>query len=423
MANLPLAPQVYSVSEDPPTTELLQPLTDYADTYQGTNTPLVIDFGSWRCRAGWAAARPEQPALNCENAVAKYKDRRSNQAKQSVVVGDDLYADLVGRLTVKTSFDGGAICNSEPFESVLDYMLLQLGVQTDRVYHPILMTEPLCAPFYHRKLVSELLFEGYGVPSVIYGVDSLYSHYHNCPGTSSDALIISAGHTSTHLIPYVGGRALLDMSKRLTFGGNQCVEELLKLLQLKYPTFPTKITPYHASYMVHNHTYFATDYRAELQAYRDREFLTAHDRVIQFPYTVVVPETKSEEELERLANKRREQMKRMQEIAAKNRLEKLMRNEEDLDTFTKLKLGKKQDSKAVFMEKLKSVGFRNEAELDQEIKRLEASIEKAHNKDLGVDKAEEKPPHCPLLDVPDDDLSEADKKEKKKQRLLKAGFD
>jgi actin-related protein 5 len=35
----------------------------------------------------------------------------------------------------------------------------------------------------------------------------------------------------------------------------------------------------------------------------------------------------------------------------------------------------------------------------------------------------QEPPTFPLLDIPDDQLSEADKKEKKKQRLLKAGYD
>ena len=51
--------------------------------------------------------------------------------------------------------------------------------------------------------------------------------------------------------------------------------------------------------------------------------MRACERIIQFPYTLPVTEEKTEEELARIAERRREQGRKIQEIAAKSRLEKV----------------------------------------------------------------------------------------------------
>lgn len=80
------------------------------------------------------------------------------------------------------------------------------------VDHPIILTEAVCNPLYSRQMISELLFECYQVPKVSYGVDSLYSFYHNkrqnwpCSG-----LIISSGYQCTHVLPVLEGRWVTDL--------------------------------------------------------------------------------------------------------------------------------------------------------------------------------------------------------------------
>ena len=56
--------------------------------------------------------------------------------------------------------------------------------------------------------MSELLFECYGVPSVAYGIDALFSAHHNIGIESgiTDALIVSSGHQTTHILPVLGGQ-------------------------------------------------------------------------------------------------------------------------------------------------------------------------------------------------------------------------
>lgn len=72
-----------------------------------------------------------------------------------------------------------------------------------------------------------------------------------------------------------------------------------------------------------NHTYVAHDYLGELASFEDPEIFKQKDRVIQFPFVAPVVEEKSEEEQAKLTAKRKEQGRRLQEQAAKARLEKV----------------------------------------------------------------------------------------------------
>lgn len=54
--------------------------------------------------------------------------------------------------------------------------------------------------------MNELLFEGYGVPLVSYGVDALFSYYYNTPAGGAvprTSLVVASGHQATHILPVV----------------------------------------------------------------------------------------------------------------------------------------------------------------------------------------------------------------------------
>jgi actin-related protein 5 len=140
--------------------------------------------------------------------------------------------------------------------------------------------------------MSELLFETYNAPSVSYGIDALFSYHQNVPSTNSTGLVISAGNHATHVIPVIEGRGILSQAKRLQWGGTQAVEFMLKLLQLKYPAFPSKLNFAQAQSLVWDHCYVAEDYASELSRMLDRTHLKELDRTIQFPYTEFVTRVK-----------------------------------------------------------------------------------------------------------------------------------
>ena len=64
--------------------------------------------------------------------------------------------------------------------------------------------------------MEELLFECYDVPSVTFGIDSLFGFYANGGLRDEDdgGIIISAGHNATHVIPTLHGKGLLERTKR-----------------------------------------------------------------------------------------------------------------------------------------------------------------------------------------------------------------
>lgn len=75
--------------------------------------------------------------------------------------------------------------------------------------------------------------------------------------------------------------------------------------------------------MYRDHSYFAKDYTSEIRALADPRALAAADRIIQFPFTPLVVEEKTEEELARVAEKKKEAGRRLQEQGVRQRLEKV----------------------------------------------------------------------------------------------------
>jgi actin-related protein 5 len=66
------------------------------------------------------------------------------------------------------------------------------------------------------------------------------------------------------------------------------------------------------------------DYTALLRRLRDPRQLRAVEHVIQFPFVLPAADERTVEEIARAAEKRREQGKKLQEMAAKARLDKVL---------------------------------------------------------------------------------------------------
>lgn len=271
--------------------------------------------------------------------------------------------------------------------------------------------------------MTELLFECYSATGLSYGIDSLFSFKYN---KGTDGLIISSSHTSTHLIPISNSKAIMSSSSRLNWGGFQGAEYLLKLLKLKYPNFPGKITESQAENMVRDHCYVSTNYEEELRGFLDWSGLEERSHIIQYPFTEQIIIEKSEEDLAKIAERKREGGRRLQEQAAKMRLEKLIRKENDLDYYKGLQqrillAPTKKEVKRL----LEEDEMKDEIQLEKTIKELDKSVRKARNKDVGgLENAEEEEPVTfPLLEIPDEDLDEAGLKQKRHQRLMKANVD
>ena len=133
---------------------------------------------------------------------------------------------------------------------------------------------------------------------------------------------------------------------------------------------------------------------------------------------------KSEEELRRAEEKKKEGGRRLQEQAAKMRLDKLVRKEQELEYFKQLQEQIQDLNKKDTRTLLDEEEFKDEAQLERRIKEMEKSIRKQRNRDVGdMEEEPEEPPSYPLLDVPDEGLDEEGLKQKRAQRLLKSNHE
>ncbi|KAL8720408.1 MAG: hypothetical protein Q9225_002728 [Loekoesia sp. 1 TL-2023] len=400
----------------------VQPLPSDGYAQSSGSTAIVIDNGASLLRAGWAFDK--SPRVMFPATVARYRDRKIN--KTVSYVGYNAFADATTRGQIRNAFEPGSsiVGNWDVMEGLLDYTFVSLGVsgQDGVIGRPIVMTEPVANLAYSRKTMTELLFECYSAPSIAYGIDSLFSYRFN---KGRSGLVVSSSHTATHLIPVLDSKPVMSNATRLNWGGFQGADYLFKLLKLKYPTFPGKLTDYQTEEMVREHCYVSHNFDREMSTFLDWSGLEDRDHVIQYPFTEQVVVEKSEEELARIAERKREGGRRLQEQAAKMRLEKLIRKEQTLDYYKDLQQRLTNQTKKEIKRLLDEDEFKDESQLEKTIQDLEKSIRRARNKDVGgpENPEDEAEPTFPLLEVADEDLDEAGLKEKRHQRLMKSGYE
>ncbi|KAJ5618811.1 hypothetical protein N7510_002795 [Penicillium lagena] len=398
-------PQVYGVVDfpfkgyNPPQPEGYEQSRSHPDT-----SAIVIDNGSSTMKAGWSF--DQNPRFVLPPTMSRYRDRKLN--KQCNFIGYDAYADATTRGQLRHAFDPGSsvVGNWDVMEGVLDYLFLKLGVDGAN----------------GGRMMNEIMFECYSTPSVAYGIDSLFAYRYN---KGTDGLVVSSSHTSTHVIPVLNSKPLFSNCSRLNWGGMHNADYLHKLMKLKYPTFPTRMTDHQMEDLVHKHCYVSPDYDRELSGYLEWTGLEDRDHVIQYPFTEPVVIEKTEEELARIAERKKESGRRLQEQAARMRLEKLVKKEQELEYWKDFQSKLASETKKETRRILEAEDLKDEAQLERMIRELEKSIKRSRNKDLGIEETEEQPEEMtfPLLDIPDEELDEAGLKEKRHQRLMKSNVD
>lgn len=386
---------------------------------------IVIDNGASTVKAGFSFDK--KPRYMVPPIMAKFKDRKWN--KYCAFVGWDAYADATTRGQIRQAFETytSIPTNWDIMEGVFDYIFLKLGVDSQgTIGRPVVITEPVANLGHPRKMMNEMMFECYMAPSLTVGVDSLFSYRYN-KGTSG--IILSSSYSSTHIIPVLDQKPIFQSCARLNWGGSQAQDFLFKLIRLKYPNFTGKMTTEQMEHYIKQFCYLSKDYDQEMSTFLDWTGLEQErDVIIQYPFTEQVVAEKSAEDLARIAERKKESGRRLQEQAAKMRLEKLIKKEQELEYYQQLLVDfqnaptKKEQRRILDDEELK-----DEAALERVVRELDKSIKKSRNKDLGG--AEEEPNleeqlnKFPLLDTPDDQLDEDGIKEKRHQRLMKSGVE
>ncbi|XP_058497859.1 actin-related protein 5 [Solea solea] len=354
-----------------------------------TASPIVIDNGSFQTRAGWAipGAEFDSPRLLFRSVAA----RSRGAARSETQIGNDIPNLEPLRWLLKSQFDRNVVVNFEIQELIFDHVFTHLGIASEgSVDHPIVLTEAPCNPLHCRQMMSELLFECYRVPYVSYGVDGLYSFYHgnnqrniHPPHTG---IVLSSGYHCSHILPVINGRLDAGNSKRVNVAGSQAMSYLQRLLHLKYPGHVAAITLSRMEELLHEHSYTAVDYHEELEKWRSPSFYEQEVHRMQLPFSIKVPGgcVSVEERQERRA----QQLRRLQEINARRREEKLQQDQERLDRLMAVQELLDDGLLDQFHKSLVELNMDSAEELQSYINKLQLAVEQGRQKLLQSDGTE-----------------------------------
>lgn len=408
------------------------PLKDVSNHVDGDT--LVVDYGSYECRAGWASqikiSSTIPSVIQFENHLMKYSGGAGNsQYGLGALAGESLSGN---KSIVRSAWDHGLPCHLDVVENQLDGMLTYLGA-TEIKDKNIMWSEPLKMPNTLRQSLMELFFEGYGLHSASYFNDSLAA-YHMANEEKKKLFedgnghIISLGYASSTLIPLRNHHPIKEGLKRLPIGGQKLTEFLLKSMQIKYPTFPLKMTEREAGHVLKNYVLLAERYSETLSHLEDPSELAKFDIVLQYPYpqdlTTLVDEFAAVNEAALAEEKRAAFKKKMKQVAERKKMERLAEIETQLHGLLQMKAKKNEDLEEdeEFLELLQSFGYEDESDFEAFI----AELNSKRNKIMGLP---EEPSlsssitDWSLINILDEELDEDQIKEKRKLKLLKAGMD
>lgn len=360
---------------------------------------LIIDNGSYECRVGWHDTK--QPELRFRNVLTKpRKDRKKDnqlpdasapaataeelKASAEIQIGNDITNIEAVRAHLKSPFERNVITNWNHQEQIFDYIFSKMGFDGEEsIAHPIVLTEALANPNSCRRQMSELLFECYGVPALSYGIDALYSwqHHQQKHKLVADALIISFGYSTTHVIPVLANKMQLEHVRRLNVGGFHINNYLFRLMQMKYPVHLTAISS-RIEKLVHEHCHIALDYKEELLKWAQLDYYENNIMKIQLPYNQVTA-TNALLTVEQKQEKRRELALRLLDIKNRREREKLQEDEEYLQVLRKLRQLYEQEKLQKFERALQQQQIANLEELDKLMGTLTSRIKRVKERAVG----------------------------------------
>lgn len=87
---------------------------------------IIIDNGSFECRAGWSF--DEDPFLRFRNQVAKPKTSVNRQIDAMHLVGDEINEFEASKVARRSMFDKNVVYHTQSLEHTLDYIFSHLGL-------------------------------------------------------------------------------------------------------------------------------------------------------------------------------------------------------------------------------------------------------------------------------------------------------
>eukprot|EP00455_Lapot_gusevi_P052579 TRINITY_DN8022_c0_g1_i5.p1 TRINITY_DN8022_c0_g1~~TRINITY_DN8022_c0_g1_i5.p1 ORF type:complete len:374 (-),score=46.98 TRINITY_DN8022_c0_g1_i5:146-1267(-) len=221
------------------------------------NPAIVIDNGSWMCKAGFAGEDPPQTVFY--SAVGRPKGEVAPGEKDSYV-GDEaqLKRDV---LDVTYPIQQGLIINWDEMEKLWQHTFdVELGVSpADR---PVLLSEPPLNRKANREKTTQIMFEKFHTPATYLANQAVLALFATGRTTG---LVLDAGHDICHAVTISDGFANFMATTCLHYGGHQISEYLQKILVERCASYSTSVLPDIFRDMKEKLCYVSWDYDDELR--------------------------------------------------------------------------------------------------------------------------------------------------------------
>ena len=199
-----------------------------------SNTPIIIDLGSSEIKAGYKNDN-SLPSVRFPSYIGepKYNKilRALNKNKKDLhefFVGDNCESYL-GLLNLRYPIQHGVFENERDIPIIFNHIFSKLYINEDEIaHHPLLITEPLLNQKKNREMISEILFEKYNIPSLVFAYQPSLSLF---AFTSTTGVILESGDGVSQICSIVDGCSIPSSYIRSDFGGADVSEYFRKLLK------------------------------------------------------------------------------------------------------------------------------------------------------------------------------------------------
>ncbi|WWC69200.1 uncharacterized protein I206_103137 [Kwoniella pini CBS 10737] len=211
---------------------------------------LVVDFGSYTTRAGYAGEdcprvvtpsfygyidTPEGESSTTNgnaNAAAEGEDvvmenggeganGTSGKTTRKYFVGDDGVGVWRKGMEVDNFMQDGIVYDAEPASRLLNHILHdRLGVNPEE--HPLMITEPAWNTTKAREQLTQMVFEGEKMPALYFGSAGVLSAF---AAGKPTALVLDVGYTHSSVVPIVDGYALRAGTMRQPLGSELLISQ------------------------------------------------------------------------------------------------------------------------------------------------------------------------------------------------------
>lgn len=187
---------------------------------------VIFDNGSGLCKAGLSGEIGPRHVVNSVVGQHWFKAPSATANQKLYFVGQEAL-QRAGSLQLCWPVERGRVTCWDAAEKLWKHVFeWELGVKASE--HPVLMTESALNPWEAREKMTELLFEGFGVPAFYLSDQAVLALYASACVTG---LVVDSGDGVTCAVPIFEGYSLPHAVTKLGLAGKDISEHLGRLLK------------------------------------------------------------------------------------------------------------------------------------------------------------------------------------------------